>query len=315
MKKFIIIVVFYLATGSFAFAQSLFPELDQVRQIKLLESTREDVKKIFGDDDEDSDGDYYSTEIFYIEFSYASGECAEDEDEVWNVAEGKVTEINVIILNSDNSKELKIDLSKLERIKKYENEDDEETEEDPDDYIYYDIKNGISYGLSDGEIKNIKFTPLEENSPALCSNENLREFNSTKEWFLYKLKRRPYLERNPFANVTELALDKDEITVECAKDVSPETKIDSDDTKIITVETIAEDANNDVLTYNYTVSGGKIIGMGAKVKWDLSGVKPGEYTITAGVDDGCGVCGTTKTEMVVVGEPDCFQEPETKDLP
>jgi hypothetical protein len=36
------------------------------------------------------------------------------------------------------------------------------------------------------------------------------------------------------------------------------------------------------------------------VKWDLTGVSPGTYTITVGADDGCGICGTTKTEEVTV---------------
>ena len=60
------------------------------------------------------------------------------------------------------------------------------------------------------------------------------------------------------------------------------------------------------LLYSYTVSGGKIIGQGQKVIWDLSGVAPGTYTITAGVDDGCGICGETKSMEVIVKEcPDC----------
>jgi hypothetical protein len=62
----------------------------------------------------------------------------------------------------------------------------------------------------------------------------------------------------------------------------------------------AIDAENDVLTYNYAVSGGKIIGQGARVVWDLSGGEPGTYTITAGVDDGCGICGQTQTQTVIL---------------
>jgi hypothetical protein len=54
------------------------------------------------------------------------------------------------------------------------------------------------------------------------------------------------------------------------------------------------------LTYNYTVSGGKIIGSGAEVIWDLSNALIGTYTITGGVDDGCGICGATKTKTVVI---------------
>ncbi len=70
--------------------------------------------------------------------------------------------------------------------------------------------------------------------------------------------------------------------------------------KQIKVKTIAADPENDVLTYSYTVSGGKIIGKGAECIWDLSNVPIGTYTITAGVDDGCGPCGKTVTKSVVV---------------
>jgi len=78
-----------------------------------------------------------------------------------------------------------------------------------------------------------------------------------------------------------------------------------DDNKTISVATRASDAENDVLTYNYTVSGGRIIGTGANVQWDMSGVTPGTYTITTGVNDGCGICGKTNTQTIVVKECDC----------
>jgi hypothetical protein len=56
----------------------------------------------------------------------------------------------------------------------------------------------------------------------------------------------------------------------------------------------------DVLVYMYKVTGGKIIGEGANVTWDLSNAPAGQYSITVGVDDGCGVCGNTVTRHVVV---------------
>jgi hypothetical protein len=71
------------------------------------------------------------------------------------------------------------------------------------------------------------------------------------------------------------------------------------------VTTTAVDPENDVLTYNYTVSGGRIVGQGANVSWDLTGAQPGTYTITAGVDDGCGVCGKTQTRTITVTECRC----------
>ncbi len=73
----------------------------------------------------------------------------------------------------------------------------------------------------------------------------------------------------------------------------------------IEVAAYADDPENDTLVYNYDVSGGRLVGYnyGPKVFWDLSGVPPGLYYITAGADDGCGVCGKTITRKVVVTAP------------
>jgi hypothetical protein len=316
MKKLILLVAFCLAMCSFAFAQSKFPELDKIKQIKLLESTREDVKRLFDeyaedfDDDaeEDIEDDAVSTENVFIRFFYSSGNCLSDENNEWNVLKGKVTEITVSFEGkSVKPQNLRVDLSKLERIKIYENDDDED-----DDLIYYDQEKGISYEISEGEINRIKFIPAEKNYPTLCNNENVRRFHSDKNWFVNKLKQRPKIrEYMVFANVTELNLSKNQITADCsAEDLS---KINSDNNHFkIKVETKAESADpTDVFTYNYMISGGKITGSGANVTWDLTGVKPEKYTITAAVDNGCGVCGMTKTETVEVKDyPDCQEKPK-----
>lgn len=107
------------------------------------------------------------------------------------------------------------------------------------------------------------------------------------------------------ANVTAITLSDTEVTLPCpAGTRAPEGTCN--DSTTINVATTATDAENDVLTYNYTVSGGRVTGTGANVQWDLSGLQPGSYTITAGVDDGCGLCGQTKTETVrVVTCPNC----------
>ncbi|MBV9216259.1 MAG: hypothetical protein JO053_08790 [Acidobacteria bacterium] len=55
-----------------------------------------------------------------------------------------------------------------------------------------------------------------------------------------------------------------------------------------------------VLIYHYDVTAGKIVGTGPDVIWDLSLSPPGEYSITAWVDDGCGPCGIRQTRKVVV---------------
>lgn len=123
-------------------------------------------------------------------------------------------------------------------------------------------------------------------------------------WIGRRNKRQGPIENKP-ANVTALTVSDNEIVLPCAPGLrAPEGTCN--DSTTVNVNTTAVDPENDVLTYNYTVSGGRIIGSGASVQWDLSGVQPGSYTITAGVDDGCGLCGQTQTQTVrVVNCPNC----------
>ena len=110
---------------------------------------------------------------------------------------------------------------------------------------------------------------------------------------------------NQPANVTGVALGEGTIYLPCPAGSRSRSGQCSDD-MTTTVATTATDPENDVLTYNYTVSGGRIVGTGANVTWDLSGARPGSYTITAGVDDGCGICGQTQTQTVTIAEcTDC----------
>lgn len=141
----------------------------------------------------------------------------------------------------------------------------------------------------------------------MCNNENVRQFKSDKEWFRHKIKEVWVCDvPRPVANVTELNLSKNEITADCPTGDS--IKSDDDYFKI-KIQTKGESADpTDVMTYFYTVSGGKIIGNGANVIWDLSGVKPGTYTITAGVDNGCGDCGEKKTQEVIIKKSSCPQK-------
>lgn len=111
-------------------------------------------------------------------------------------------------------------------------------------------------------------------------------------------------ELNKPANVDSVSLSDNVITLPCPAGKKPRSG-SCEDNKTISVATKASDPENDVLTYNYTVSGGRIIGQGANVSWDLSSAQPGTYTITTGVNDGCGVCGRTDTQTITVKECDC----------
>lgn len=104
--------------------------------------------------------------------------------------------------------------------------------------------------------------------------------------------------KNKFASVERLNLSQAVVFDNCN---SKEGRC-SENKEKIEIWAEANDPENDVLTYHYKISGGEIIGKGEKVVWDLSDVKSGEYTITAGVEDGCGICGYTKTRTVYVIE-------------
>ncbi len=107
------------------------------------------------------------------------------------------------------------------------------------------------------------------------------------------------------ANVTNLGLGETIVSPPCPPGQRPRSGQPCSDDQTVTVATTAVDPENDVLTYNYTVSGGRIVGSGANVSWDLTGAQPGTYTITAGVDDSCGVCGQTQTKTITVAACDC----------
>ena len=110
---------------------------------------------------------------------------------------------------------------------------------------------------------------------------------------------------NKPADVTDVGLGEATVTGKCPPGQRPKSGSPCSDDMAANVTTTAVDPENDVLTYNYTVSGGRIVGQGANVSWDLSGAQPGTYTITAGVDDGCGVCGKTQTRTITVANCEC----------
>jgi hypothetical protein len=69
------------------------------------------------------------------------------------------------------------------------------------------------------------------------------------------------------------------------------------------ITTNASDPDGDPLTYAWRANGGRIVGNGAAVDFDTTGLAPGNYTITVRVDDGRG------------GAADCTSTVEVKAVP
>lgn len=122
----------------------------------------------------------------------------------------------------------------------------------------------------------------------ISQTRNFDPFAKIGKWVKKLFRRDPKTIVCFTANVTKLTLDQSEIT--------------SGGVKEIKVSTEAYDRDGDTLLYVYKISGGEIIGSGPQVIWNLSGAAPGSYTITAAVDDGCGLCGLSATKIVRVVE-------------
>ncbi len=290
MKKLLVISVFILMFCGFSFAQSLVEEVEKARQIKLLEDDWEDVKRIFGDKTLDysefSTPWLINTNNARFHIVYTKGKCFEkldenSESEEWNVEKGKVKRIFIEFKDAIlDLNDIEVDYSKFRKERWYKNK--------KNSYVYYDKDAGIGIYFNYGGVTHIAIVPSKKNYSLLCEDKDVKEYYSSKEWFRdSKLKYRISHVISTPANVTNLILSRTELTAK------------TDDAKI-EVNTIAKDNENDVLVYDYKVSGGKIIGRGEKVIWDLSGEKAGTYTIKVGVDDGCGICGKWMTKTVVV---------------
>ncbi len=296
MSKTVFVLFLCFLVSDFASAQSSLAEFDKVRQIRVLHDNRENVRRLladfetdFSEDDDESDSDDFSTKNAEIEVFYSIGGCSEDE--LWNTDKLTVTKIEFSLENRIKVKDFKFDFSGY--TKKSEDEDSTE------DYIYYNENAGIAFDVEESEIREITLFPSKGNTSLLCENEITKEFSSNKKQYVdLVLEEKPTVCGNPVANVNDLLLETLEIFADCANAEKRENCAAWN--KEISVETIANDPDNDPLTYQYTVSGGKIVGQGAKVAWELSGLQPGSYTITAAVDDGCGFCGMTKTKTIIV---------------
>lgn len=308
MKKIFAIIFFISAMCGFAFAQSRLPEFEKAKKIKFLESTRKDVKNILaGYKSVDDDADFFEGKNADIKISYTEGDCLdEDSEEIWNVPEDRVKFIKISPNESFEItfESLGFNISNFQKEQKYSNVDDE--------FIYHNKNFGIAFEVVDNRIEKIFIFPSNSYKSLLCDNEAGNNIKSSESFFTTpNLEDRVLNNEGGPAGVSELTLSANEIIIGCSNPA--EKGSCSVGNREISVTTTALDDENEKLIYEYTVSGGKIIGKGKNVIWDLRGVAPGTYTITAGVNDGCGICGMTKTQTVVVKEcSDCSENLQTE---
>lgn len=285
-----IILVLFLQIASFA---QVLPEFSKINEIKLLKSNRDDVRKIFSNYEliKSSDPehfDQFSTYNVKIEVLYSDGKCDENLLD-FEVSEWKVLSIHLISTNGKfTQSKLGVNLQSSKTISSWNQ-----------DAVNEDL--GIVASLSEEMIEQLYFVPTKNSFSSLCPNKSTPLPSTIRFYFSQLKKQRKYLLNREIADVKDLVIDKNELQKSCEAKEKDETFTKY--AQIVRVSTKENNPNRDHLTFNYTVSGGKIIGQGSEVLWDLSGVKAGDNTITAAIDDGCGFCGRTKTKTVTVKEP------------
>jgi len=217
-----------------------------------------------------------------VSIQYASGKCVEDHDydfisaDDWAVPAGVIAEIEIPPWDGVELRDLGIDTTNFQRKKPYRAYDQW--------HVLYDKDLGIAIEVyNDTGVHSIHLFPSRANLSRLCKNPKLRRFYLSNDWRRRPEKKTMMVDSNHTVHVADVQI----------------TPLNGEGPKF-QVDTTAQDPDNDVLTYNYVVSGGKIVGVGARVVWDLSGSALGTYKITVGVDDGCGICGRILSKVITI---------------
>jgi len=99
-----------------------------------------------------------------------------------------------------------------------------------------------------------------------------------------------------------------DVRVEPKPNAAPTMSCSADRTSVLVGERVritarASDPDNDSLNYSWRSNGGQVLGTGAAVQLDTSGLAAGRYTVTGRVDDGRGAAADCSTSIDVQAPP------------
>ncbi len=280
-KSLLAIVVLLLFTFC-GFAQEHVSAFEKAKEIELLKDNRASVRQKFSEYvlDPSANSDAFSFGNIRIEVFYSSGTCNENDEDVWDVEEGLAIRVGIFGFDELKLSDLPVNISHFKKEQVYNLVEDQ--------LIYHDKKAGIAVEAVEDEVESVTlFSPIRTKAKT-CKTKYAKEFVSMASWFGSKKLEERFVcvLTNTHADVTDVSLSHDNVSA-----LTP---------KQIKVSVTAVDPEGDILTYNFTVTGGRIVGAGAKVVWDLAGVKQGTYTLTAAVDDGAGFIGKQVTKTVTI---------------
>lgn len=105
--------------------------------------------------------------------------------------------------------------------------------------------------------------------------------------------------------VESVSFDKEKATLACPWVMRSKSSFCQEDERKIMILTFSPSAEKNGWDYYYFVTGGKIIGEGAKVVWDFSVARPGNHSITVGVGKDGVIKGNLITKNVAAELCEC----------
>lgn len=177
-------------------------------------------------------------------------------------------------------------------------------QQDADIFDDFRSTSNVTVGAAPGRSQTVNISGVP---PGFRTSSDPHGFGA--QFFIGRRNARGEIKLNQFPTINSVTISDTEVRLACPPGQNSASGTCNDSTSL-SVATNATDPDNDPLVYQYTVSGGTISGSGANVTWDVSGLRPGTYTLSVAVDDGCGVCGQPRQETIrIVDCPDCVTPP------
>jgi hypothetical protein len=156
MKFKIIVICAVLLSSVFRIDAQTIKVIEKIKALKILSSTREDLRKIFSE--AKNDEDFYA-ESFYLKegeifAQYSVGLCGENNKTGWHVPEWTITSIWFELGKPFNPQKLKIDFTGFKKTSIFDV---------LGAFEYDNAETGISYSVNTkGRIELIDFSPASK---------------------------------------------------------------------------------------------------------------------------------------------------------
>jgi hypothetical protein len=219
--------------------------------VEPIRSTRADVERLLGAPDAMCQCYIFKGER--VRITYSEGPEVTWGPGRWDVPKGTVLEVEIDYSRGLRLKSLPIDVEQLDELRG-----------SCVDLVlaYSDEGKGVTYGIEAGRVNSITYGPTAAQRRQYCSDPG--------DYIPGRPKQVHHVGSPPVCS--SISADRTEIGIG----------------ESVSLIANAADPSGDVLSYTWTTTGGHIEGSGSSVTFDATELDPGEYVVTAQVNDGFG---------------------------